>query len=88
MQSFPSKCDWIIIINPRVKARLYVKLTIMFDRNESPRETKRCYSLFQNAIYAVDMNKVPYVLIPIKSDWIIFIRRHVKPRLNIYIVHN
>jgi hypothetical protein len=33
--------------------------------NESPRETKR-YSRSKNALYAVAMIKVPYVLIPMK----------------------
>jgi hypothetical protein len=80
--SFQSKSDWIIFIPRCVKAR--IQFTIKFNRNGSPRETT-CYSRSRNAIFAVARNKVPYVFIPIKSDWIIFITRHVKARLYIYI---
>jgi hypothetical protein len=83
MYSFQSKSDWIIFIPRYVKARLYIYFTIKFNQNESPREKKRCYSRNKNALYAVARNKVPYVLIPKKADWIIFIPRRVKPRLYI-----
>jgi hypothetical protein len=67
MYSFQSKSDWIIFIPLRVKARLYIQFTIKLNRNESPRETKRCYSRSENAIYAVPRSKVPYVFFQINS---------------------
>jgi hypothetical protein len=50
MYSFLSKSDWIIFIPRRVKARLYIWLANKFNRNDTPRETKRCYSRTQNAL--------------------------------------
>jgi hypothetical protein len=66
MYSFQTESDWIIFIPRRVKARLYIYFTIMFNRKESAYETKRCYSRPQNALFAVARRKVPYVIIPIK----------------------
>jgi hypothetical protein len=59
IHSFQSKCDWMIFIPRRVKARLYIYFTIKFSRNESPREIKQCYPRTQNALYAVASSKVP-----------------------------
>jgi hypothetical protein len=91
MYSFQSNSDWIIFIPRRVKARIYIYYTINFNINESPRETKRCYSRTQNALYAVARNKVPYVPMysfQSKPDCIIFTPLRVKARICIYIYHN
>jgi UPF0288 family protein (methanogenesis marker protein 3) len=66
----------MIFIPRRVKAGLYTYLKINYNKKESPRETRHCYSRCENAIYAVQS----------KSDSIIFIPRRVKARL--YIFHN
>jgi hypothetical protein len=64
--SFQSGSDCIISIPRRVKARYYIQFRIQLNRNESPRETKRCFSRFQIALYAVARNKVYYAFIRIK----------------------
>jgi hypothetical protein len=83
MYSLQSKSDFIIFIPRRVKARLYLCFTIQFIWKECARETKRCYSRNQNALYAMARNKYPMYSFQSKSDWIIFIPRRVKARLYI-----
>jgi hypothetical protein len=58
MYLLKSKPDCIIFIPRHVKARYYIKFTNKFNKNESPREGKRSYSSYENAIYAVAGNKV------------------------------
>jgi hypothetical protein len=66
MCSFKSKSDTIIFILCRVRAGLYIWFAIKFNRNESTRETERCFSRSENATYAVPKSKVPYVFYPMK----------------------
>jgi hypothetical protein len=47
MYSCQSKSDSIIFIPRRVKAGLHIYFTISFNGNETPGETKRCYSRCQ-----------------------------------------
>jgi hypothetical protein len=64
--SFKLNSDSMLFSPGYVKARLLIELTSDFNRNESPRETKRCYSRSENAIYAMLKSKAPYVFFQIK----------------------
>jgi hypothetical protein len=78
MYSLQCKSDLIIFIAWRVKARVYIQLTINFNINESPQETKRCYLRNQNALYAVARNEYHMYSFQSTSDWILFIPRMLK----------
>jgi hypothetical protein len=88
MCSSESKSNSIVSIPRRDKARLRINFAIKFNRNDSPRETKRCYSRSQNALLDVPKRKVPYVIFPLKVWFDIFIPQRVEAWLCIYITIN
>jgi hypothetical protein len=61
MFSFNLDSNSIIFIPRRVKARLYLYFTINFNRNESSRVIKPCYSRSENPIYGVLKSNIPSV---------------------------
>jgi hypothetical protein len=67
MYSFKSRSVFIIYIPRRVKHRLYILFTIMFNRKESQRESIHYDLRYQNAIYAVAMNTVPNIFVLTKA---------------------